>query len=88
MEVDAYLRQIKRAGRTFGRAAAQPTTRSTITSRTNTAIETSVVRPIFISSRGATGAPGSVPGITSPDSDCERTPSGSTANKTVNQIVR
>ena len=36
----------------------------------------------------AAGAPGSVPGAISPASCCERTPKGSTAKRTVNQIVR
>ena len=69
-------------------ARTYPMTRNTITITTKATIATSVVTPAFMRRRGATGAPGSEPGTTSPASACDRTPIGNTANRTVNQIVR
>ena len=47
-----------------------------------------VVMAALSKSLGATGAPGSVPGAISASSCCERTPKGSTANRTIHQIVK
>ena len=50
--------------------------------------EIKVVPKALPTSRGATGAPGSVPAAISPVSCCKRSPTGSTANRTVNQMVK
>src|SRR5271165_3301783 len=56
-------------------------------SAAKTITESTVVHNAFTKSRGAVGAPGSVPWVTSPVSCCERIPKGKTAKRTVHQIV-
>src|SRR5262245_51847830 len=54
----------------------------------HTAAVMTVVHITLRMSRGTTGAPGSVPGVTVPSSACERTPKGSTANSTIHHATK
>ena len=54
----------------------------------NTTAATTVVQSSLLQSRCTAGAPGSVPGATSPLSSWLRTPQGSTANSTTHQMMK
>lgn len=70
-----------------GSAGHAPDMRPRITRAAKTAADIRVVHRALARRRGATGAPGSVPGTRSPASCCEWIPNGNTANRAVNQIV-
>src|SRR5260370_12858374 len=51
-------------------------------------VATTVVQISLLRRFGSAGAPGSLPGTTSPLSSCERMPHGSTANSTVHHTMK
>ena len=54
----------------------------------NTTVATTVVHTSFINRLGIAGAPGSLPGTTSPLSAWLRTPQGRTANSVIHQTMK